>query len=140
MEPVLFDTSLYVSALRAGPASAAQLSAAAASSEIWLSSVVLGELYAGAKATDRRIVERLEEIFDRAQRILVPNLTDWTQTGKILALLRAKYDYVRTGRGQLTNDALIATSAGRKGVTILTANPAGFIKLAEFCPFHWRNQ
>jgi len=62
MEPVLFDTSLYVSALRAGPASAGQLSAAAASSEIWLSSVVLGDLYAGAKATDRRIVERLEEI------------------------------------------------------------------------------
>jgi hypothetical protein len=39
----------------------------------------------------------------------VPNLSDWTQTGKVLARLAAKYDYEQIGRGRLTNDALIAT-------------------------------
>jgi hypothetical protein len=43
----------------------------------------------------------------------VPNLDDWTQTGKVLARLAAKYDYKQIGQGRLTNDALIAISAGR---------------------------
>ena len=57
----------------------------------------------------RHAVERLERDFHRAKRILVPNLSDWTQTGKVLARLAAKYDYEQIGRGRLTNDALIAT-------------------------------
>jgi len=70
-------------------------------------------LYAGATARNRQVVERLERDFDRAGRILVPNLSDWTQTGKVLARLAAKYDYEQIGKGRLTNDALIAMSAGR---------------------------
>jgi len=69
---------------------------------------------------------------------LVPNLTDWTQTGKVLVLVAAKYDYEQIGKGRLTNDALIATSAGRLGITVITANARDFGKLAEFRPFHWR--
>jgi hypothetical protein len=42
---------------------------------------VLEELYAGSSDRDRSVIERLERDFDRAQRILVPNLSDWTQTG-----------------------------------------------------------
>jgi predicted nucleic acid-binding protein len=38
----------------------------------------------------------------------------------------------------LTNDALIALSAGRLGITVITANARDFGKLAEFRPFHWR--
>jgi predicted nucleic acid-binding protein len=99
---------------------------------------VLEELYAGVSARDRHIVERLERDFNRAGRISVPNLADWTQMGKVLALLAAKYDYERIGRGRLTNDALIAMSAGRLGITVITANARDFEKLAEFRPFQWR--
>jgi len=35
------------------------------------------------------VVERLEKDFDRAKRILVPNLSDWTQAGEVLARLAA---------------------------------------------------
>jgi predicted nucleic acid-binding protein len=38
----------------------------------------------------------------------------------------------------LTNDALIALSAARLGITVITANARDFAKLAEFRPFHWR--
>jgi predicted nucleic acid-binding protein len=69
---------------------------------------------------------------------LVPNLPDWTQTGKVLALLAAKHDYEQIRKGRLTNDALIAMSTGRLGVTVITANARDFAKLAEFCPFLWR--
>lgn len=87
---------------------------------------------------NRHVVERLEHDFERAGRILIPNLTDWAQTGKVLARLAAKYDYERIGEGRLTNDALIAMSAGRLGITVITADARDFDKLAEFRVFQWR--
>jgi predicted nucleic acid-binding protein len=65
----------------------------------------------------------------------VPNLSDWTQTGKVLVLLATRYDYEQIGRGRLTNAALIAMSAGRLGITAITANARDFTTLAEFRPF-----
>jgi predicted nucleic acid-binding protein len=138
MQPVLFDTSIYITALRMGDDGALALRRIAAGAAVWLSSVVLEELYAGASRHNRHVVERLERDFDRARRILVPNLTDWTQTGKVLALLAAKYDYEQIGKGRLTNDALIAMSAGRSGITVMTGNARDFTKLAQFRPFEWR--
>ena len=104
---------------------------------LWLSAVVLEELYAGAGERERRVVERLERDFDRAKRILIPNLTDWSHAGKLLALVAAKYGYERIGQGRLTNDALIATSAGRLGVRVLTANERDYRRLNEFRAFQW---
>jgi predicted nucleic acid-binding protein len=138
MQPVLFDTSVYITALRMGHEAAVSLRRIAGGAPVWLSSVVLEELYAGVIARSRRPVERLERDFHRAGRILVPNLTDWTKTGKVLALVAAKYDYEQIGKGRLTNDALIAMSAGRLGITVVTANERDFGKLAEFRPFQWR--
>jgi len=138
MQPVLFDASIYITALRAKDEATLSLRRIAGSEPLWLSAVVLEELYAGATARNRQVVERLERDFDRAGRILVPNLSDWTQTGKVLARLAAKYDYEQIGKGRLTNDALIAMSAGRMGITVVTANSRDFGKLAEFRPFRWR--
>jgi predicted nucleic acid-binding protein len=117
MQPVLFDSSIYISAPRKGEDAVLTLRRLAADAPVWLSSVVLEELYAGASARARHVVERLERDFDRAKRVLVPNLSDWTQTGKVLARVAAKYDYEQIGRGRLTNDALIAMSASRLGIT-----------------------
>ncbi len=138
MQPVLFDASIYITALRARDDATLSLRRIAGSEPIWLSAVVLEELYAGVTARNRRVVERLERDFGRVGRILVPNITDWTQTGKVLARLAAKYDCEQIGKGRLTNDALIAMSAGRMGITVVTANQRDFSKLAEFRPFRWR--
>jgi predicted nucleic acid-binding protein len=138
MQPVLFDSSVYISALRRGDESALALRQFAASAPLWLSAVVLEELYAGTSDRNRRVVERLERDFDRAKRILVPNLGDWTQTGIVLSRLAAKYHYEKIGQGRLTNDALIAISAGRQGIVVITANQRDFRSLAEFHPFLWQ--
>ena len=135
MQPILFDSSIYISALRRGSGTTVALRRLAPDAPLWLSSVVLEELYAGAGGRDRHVVERMERDFERAKRILVPNLSDWTQTGRVLARLAAKYDYEQIGRGRLTNDALIAMSAGRLGITVVTANERDFSRLAEFRPF-----
>ena len=138
MQPALFDTSIYITALRMRDDAALGLRRIAGGAPVWLSSVVLGELYAGVDARHQHVVERLERGFHRAGRILVPNLTDWTQTGKVLALLAARHGYEQIGKGRLTNDALIAMSAGRLGITVITANARDFGRLAEFRPFQWR--
>jgi predicted nucleic acid-binding protein len=138
MAPVLFDTSIYIAALRTDSGAVSSLRRIAGSQPVWLSSVVLEELYAGAGGRSRRAVERLERDFDRARRILVPNLTDWTETGKVLALIAAKYGYEQIGRGRLTNDALMAMSARRLGITLVTSNARDFGKVSEFRSFQWR--
>ena len=138
MQPALFDTSIYISALRRGDEAALALRRLAAGAPLWMSAVVLEELYAGCGDRERRVVERLEHDFERAKRILVPNLTDWAQTGKVLARLATKYGYEQIGRGRITNDALIAMCAGRTGVRIITANQRDFHRLAEFRPFQWQ--
>jgi len=137
MGPVLLDTSIYITALRAGEDAVLKLRRFTPGAPVWLSSVVLEELYAGVKPRDSRIVERLERDFDKAGRMLVPNLSDWTLTGKLLARLAAKYDYERIGQARLTNDALVAMSAGRRGITVITANERDFGRLAQFHPFQW---
>jgi predicted nucleic acid-binding protein len=140
VKPILFDSSIYIAAVRIGAEAALALRRLTANSPVWLSSVVLEELYAGVDPRGRHVLERLERDFERAKRILVPNLNDWTQTGKVLARLAAKYDYEQIGQGRLTNDALIAMSAGRSGITIVTANSRDFMRLAEFRPFQWQAQ
>lgn len=138
MQPALFDTSIYVAALRRGDDGVLAIRRLSSGSIVWLSAVVLEELYAGAGKRSREIVKRLEEDFEGAKRILVPNLSDWTQAGEVLARLAAKYNYEHIGQGRLTNDALIAMSAGRIGVQVFTANERDFRRLAEFRNFSWQ--
>jgi predicted nucleic acid-binding protein len=87
MQPALFDSSIYIYALRRGDDAALALRRLAGDQPLWLSSVVLEELYAGTADRDRLIVERLERDFDKAKRILVPNRSDWTRAGRVLARL-----------------------------------------------------
>jgi predicted nucleic acid-binding protein len=138
MQPALFDSSIYISALRRGNDAALAVRRLAADAPLWLSAVVLEELYAGVNDRARHVVARLERDFDRAKRILVPNLSDWAQAGRVLARLAAKYDYEQIGQGRLTNDALIAISAGRLGIRVITANERDFGRLAEFHAFQWQ--
>jgi predicted nucleic acid-binding protein len=137
MQPALLDTSIYVSALRRGDAGPV-LARFVAENDMWLSAVVLEELYAGAREGDRHVVELIERQFAKESRILLPELDDWIQAGKVLSQLGAKYDYEKIGRNRLTNDALMAMSAARAGVTVVTANVRDFRKLAEFRSFAWQ--
>ncbi len=138
MAPILFDSSVYIGSLRRGGDASLLFRRWAGESPLWLSSVVLEELYAGAVLQDHPILEKLERDFDKAKRILVPNLSDWALAGRILSSLGRKYGYESIGKARLTNDALIGMSAARTGVTVITANPRDFRRLAEFRPFPWQ--
>jgi len=137
MQSVLFDTSIYLSVLRRGDPGPAVVRFIA-QTDMWLSAVVLEELYAGSGERDRHAVELIERHFDKQSRILLPELEDWIQAGRVLSRLAAKYDYEQIGRSRLSNDALMAMSAARVGVTVITANVRDFRRLAEFRTFCWQ--
>lgn len=135
--PILFDSSVYIAALRPGGDPDLLAQRWTMESPLWLSSVVLEELYAGSQPADRRVFEKLERDFEKAGRLLVPNLGDWTSAGKTLAAIAQKYGYEKIGRARLTNDALVATSATRWGIRVLTINVRDYELLAHFCPLQW---
>lgn len=137
MQPALFDSSIYISALRKEQQSIVAARRLSSDAPIWISAVVLEELYAGSTDRHPAAVERLERDFRHAGRILVPTLGDWAQAGRVLSRIATKYDYEQIGRGRMTNDALIAISAGRAGIRVITANERDFGKLAEFYRFRW---
>lgn len=137
MQPALLDSSIYISALRSEKAALA-LDRLTAGTILWLSAVVLEELYAGAREPQREVVEQWQRDFGQVGRILVPTLSDWIDAGKVLRHLADKYDYERIGRSRLSNDALIAMSAARTGLRVMTANEKDFRKLAEFRSFAWQ--
>ena len=138
MPHCLIDSSIYISALRKRNESILIVRNLANDSPLWLSAVVLEELYAGTSSSNIHVVERLHRDFEKVGRVLVPNLTDWARAGIAVSRLAAKHNYEQIGRERLTNDALIATSAGRLGIEVLTANQRDFEKLSEFCNFRYR--
>lgn len=140
---VLFDTSIYITALRQGDPSILEVRRArrtpnGGSCPLWFSAVVLSELLAGA--SEKRARQQLlvtEREFSKLNRLLVPVQRDWSLAGQVLAQVGAKYGYEQIGRTRMTNDALIAMSAARRGFTVVTRNAEDFKKIAEFRPFQW---
>jgi predicted nucleic acid-binding protein len=85
----------------------------------------------------KKLLGRLERDFEHAGRLLVPLQSDWIVSGQVLALIGEKYGYEKVGRARITNDALIATSASRKGIVVQTINDVDYRLIAEFRPFEW---
>jgi predicted nucleic acid-binding protein len=137
MQPVLLDTSVYIDAWRAREETLSISMHLSPYTPVWLSAVVLEELYTGVSRRDQQVIERLERDFDRVGRILVPSLTDWVRAGKVLAQLAREFHHEPLGAGRLSNDALIAVSAARKGITIVTTNERDFARLARIRPFRY---
>jgi predicted nucleic acid-binding protein len=140
---ILFDTSVYISALRRGDVSILLSRRAARAGEgrdrpLWLSVVVLEELLVGARDKRmKKLLAHLERDFERAGRLLVPLQSDWTAAGQVLAFVGERYGYEEVGRARMTNDALIAMSASRSGIAVQTMNDEDYRKIAEFRPFEW---
>lgn len=142
---ILFDTSVYISSLRKGDESVLNLRRAARlgsqqTQPLWLSIVVLEELLVGAvNSKARKEFLRLEREFRSVGRLLVPDRLDWILAGQILSKIGLKYGFDLVGRARMINDTLIATSAARFGVTVLTKNPGDYQRIAEYRQFDWES-
>src|SRR5215813_6117731 len=131
MADIVFDTSVYISAIRRGDAGVLDLRRASRMGEenaqpLWLSAVVFSELLIGAvDKTARRHLLEMEKEFVRLNRLLVPQQSDWRLSGEVLSQIGQQFGYEQVKRARMTNDALIAMSVARNGLVVLTKNPQG---------------
>lgn len=109
----------------------------------YMSIVVLQELLAGAKdSTATKELEAAYRDYKKADRLLVPNTEDWWQVGLILNALQRGRKSKKSGlipristeeKYRITSDVLIARTARRAGVAIVTDNVKDFERIKNFC-------
>lgn len=136
MTGIVFDSSVYIDALRSGDENIFLVRSYEDENgqvPVWLSVVVLEELYAGAsEPRTQRLLGRMERAFDSMNRLLIPGKGDWIETGRIINKIGERFGYEKIGKGRITNDTLIATSAARKGFTVATSNTKDFERISIF--------
>jgi predicted nucleic acid-binding protein len=133
---VVFDTNVYVAALREGIDGAAFARIRDRTPRTFLASVVSAELRAGAvDRAGRLAVRELVGQFERLGRIVTPDARSWNLAGDALGNIRRREPALRAKVTSLWNDALIALSARQIGASVVTGNVRDFELLHRFMPF-----
>lgn len=102
MSGILYDTSIYVSALRQGNTSIFT-ERRENKTPLWLSAVVLEELYVGAQNRMlKKLLAKFEKNFEKVNRLLVPIQTDWVICGQVLSSIGQQYGFDEVKK--ITND------------------------------------
>ncbi|MBI4321887.1 MAG: PIN domain-containing protein [Chloroflexi bacterium] len=120
MRPEVPDTSALIRVLR-DESTWPSFYRAIASGRLWLSSVVVAELYAGTRSReDARLLDRVVGAMNRVDRLLTPTAGEWSTAGRLIARYVRLYGKLRP-RDHLA-DVLIVVSAARLGGSVTTAN------------------
>ena len=135
------DTNLYIRALRdQGAAAGLERFLSEHAPRSYLHSVVLHELLVGAiTARSAAAVEKeFAEPLVRRRRLVTPSHRSWRDAGTAIAqLTAAKKMELRTVPRSFVHDALIATSCGEAGVTLVTDNRRDFERLRTVLRFEF---
>jgi predicted nucleic acid-binding protein len=133
---VVFDTNVYVAALREGLGGASFDRLHKAAPRTFLASVVSAELRAGARdEAGRSVVRELAQRFERVGRVVVPTATSWDDAGDTLAQIAQREPARLTKIPTLWNDALIALSVRQIGAKLVTENLRDFELLRRYIQF-----
>lgn len=132
---LLLDTSIYVPFINKGIANPI-LTLGPELSLLFMSAVVLEELYAGAHdLTSIKLLDKLYDVFVSANRLIVPDGRDWQKAGKIIAQLERKHGFEEKYLARIANDILIALCARRIGATVVTNNIKDFLRIREYVDY-----
>jgi predicted nucleic acid-binding protein len=132
----LFDTNIYVAALREGLGGPTFDRLTESAPRTYLAAVVSAELYAGARdRAGRRAVVKLSKRFARMGRIVVPTAASWDAAGEVMARIAREDPGVRSQVRALWNDALIAFCARQVGATVVTADTHDYTLLRKHVRF-----
>jgi len=132
MPKITFDTNIFISRKRVKlPES------------FYMSVVVLAELVAGAEdEAEVKSLNTARREYEKTGRLLIPNGEDWWLAGKVINSLQRGLKSKRGGltpkisaieKYRITNDVLIARTARRAGVTVVTDNLKDFMLAQRFC-------
>jgi predicted nucleic acid-binding protein len=135
---LVFDTNVYVAALREGAGGPASEQLKRLVPRTYLAAVVSAELHAGAlDDVGRKAVRALVEPFSRLGRVVTPDARAWDQVGDLLAEAWRRQPQFRDRLSTLWNDALIALSARQIGAAVVTQNVRDFALLHRYSRFEF---
>lgn len=121
---LVFDTSVLISLVRSA-AWDAESRRILSSGRFWLSSVAVGELYAGTRSPEDGLqVAYLANAAERRRRVLTPDADDWARAGRLFAR-RVRRTSAMNPRDHIL-DLLILLSAARVRASVLTVNVRHF--------------
>jgi predicted nucleic acid-binding protein len=123
---VILDTSIFVDDLRTGRH---QARIANLTGLIRMSSVVLAELWRGAKRTAER--EFLRKL-GKNHVILTPTEKNWLDSGELLSKMNSDLGFEPAKLRDLHFDVLIALTARSHGARLITSNRNDFEMIAEY--------
>ena len=122
--PEVPDTSALLDAIRR-PDRWPALERSLRSGRVWLSSVVVTELYAGTRsAEDAQVLDRIVAAMQGIERLLTPTAGEWARAGRLIAR-RIRLEGSLRSRDHLA-DVLIVVSAARLNGVVVTANVRHF--------------
>ena len=133
---LVFDTSIYIAAIRMGPASEPASILMEDRPRTYLAAVVAAELRAGA--TDdaaRRLVHDYTLSAHRVGRVVTPTASSWERAGDIFARMRSRQPEFRSKVPALWRDLLIALSARQLGAVVVAENVRDFELLRRYVRF-----
>lgn len=109
----------------------------------FMSAVVIQELAAGARDNSRlKELDSARRHYEKEGRLLVPTGEDWWFAGKILnsiaRALRSRSGSRAAGiskaeQQRILRDVLIARTARREGVLVITSDISDFAKIQPYC-------
>lgn len=127
--PEIPDTTVLIRIVRE-PKNWPGFQEAVTAGRIWLSSVVVAELYAGTRSLeDGELIDRIAQAMARGQRLLTPGADDWARAGRLIAR-RIRLQGALRPRDHLA-DVLIIASAARLGGAVVTADVGHFEAWAQ---------
>jgi hypothetical protein len=132
MSKITFDTNIFISRKYN------QLP-----ENFYMSVVVLQELVAGAQdEAELKALAVARRGYEKSERLLIPTAEDWWLVGKVIYALQKGLKSQRGGltpkmsadqKYRITHDVLIARTAKRVGVTVVTDNVKDFETIQRFC-------
>jgi predicted nucleic acid-binding protein len=128
---VVYDTNVFIRY---------RLDVAKFPRSVRMSAIVVQEMTVGARgAAVVQFWQTLFQDYQKANRLLVPNGEDWWFAGKVLNSLfhlpgrRGQPSIGPDEQRRLVRDTLIARTAKRDGVTVITEDTDDFAKIQRFC-------
>lgn len=124
---VIYDTNIYIRALREGQQSEEYTLLLTSLPFTYLSSVVSAELNVGVQdSTGTRLVNQFVSQSERVGRVVTPTHKSWNYAGWILARILKEEPAYKSKLPSLFNDALIVFCALQIGATVCTRNEEDF--------------
>jgi predicted nucleic acid-binding protein len=133
---LLFDTGVYIAAIRGGLFSPASRTLQDTLPRTYLSWVVAAELLAGTtNQAARRAVADFIRRGHKVARVVAPDAGSWESAGECLCEIRRREPHLRSKIPTLWNDLLIALSGRQVGAMVVTQNARDFALLRRYLEF-----